>query len=88
MARILYKDARNYAPTDVTKGVDLLTKEVVLADTEAPEGYEIMPKCKFCKNFKETDKFIGICQASMNEPKFMAYPDLVATTCGMYEEKK
>jgi len=85
MEKLAYKDTRNFAPIDVTKGMDLISKQVVMADAQAPEGTEIMPKCKFCKNFKETDSFMGICQASMNEPKFIAYPDMVAITCGMYE---
>jgi len=85
MEMLIYKDTRNYAPIDVTKGMDLLTKQIVMADAQAPEGYEVMPKCKFCKNFKETDTFMGTCEASMNEPRFIAYPDMVAVTCEMYE---
>lgn len=85
MEMLTYKDTRNYAPIDVTKGMDLLTKQIVMADAQAPEEYDIMPKCKFCKNFKETDSFMGTCEASMNEPRFIAYPDMVAVTCEMYE---
>ena len=85
MEKIAYRDTRNYAPIDVTKGMDLLTKKIVMADADAPEGYEPIPKCKLCKKFTETDTFMGTCEASMNEPKFIAYPDMVATTCEMYE---
>lgn len=85
MEKLTYRDARNYAPIDVTKGMDLLTKKIVLADEEAPKGYERTEKCKFCKKFKETDTFIGTCEASMSEPKFIAYPDMIATTCNMFE---
>lgn len=87
MAKLTYRDTRNYAPIDVIKGVDLTTKEIVLGDTEAPEGAEILPKCKFCKNFTETEDFMGICESSMNDPKFMAYGDMNSTTCGMFELK-
>lgn len=85
MEKLTYKDTRNFAPIDVTKGMDLITKQIVMADAEAPKGSEIMPKCKFCKNFKETDAFMGTCEASMEESKFFAYPDMVATTCEMFE---
>jgi hypothetical protein len=47
-----------------------------------------MPKCKNCANFKADGEQMGICEASMNDPKFFAYPDLVAVTCDMYKEKK
>jgi hypothetical protein len=87
MAQLAYRDTRNFAPVDVTKGVDLITKEVVAGDDPAPADYEKMPKCKFCKNYTETETNIGICEASMNDPKFMAYGDMPAITCGMYEEK-
>lgn len=85
MKTLTYKDTRNYAPIDVTKGMDLITKQIVMADAAAPNDAQIMPKCKFCKNFKETDAFMGTCKAAMNEPDFFAYPDMVAVTCEMYE---
>lgn len=87
MTRLVYRDTRNYAPIDVIKGVDLLTKEIVLGDDEAPEGAERMPKCKFCRNFTATEDYLGICQASANNPKFMAYGDMIALTCGMFEPR-
>ena len=85
MANLVYRDTRNYAPIDVTKGIDLTTGETVMADAEAPKGAEAMPKCKLCKNFKSTEEYLGTCEASMNNPKFVAYPDMVAVTCGMYK---
>lgn len=88
MENLLYRDTRNYVPIDVTKGIDHLTGKIVLADVEAPKGYEVMPKCKNCVNFKSDGEQMGICEASMNDPKFFTYPDLVAVTCGMYKEKK
>lgn len=87
MTKLAYRDTRNYAPIDVIKGIDLLTKKIVLGDTDAPQGYELMPKCKFCKNFSETEDYLGICESSMNSPKFMAYGDMNAITCGMFEVK-
>lgn len=88
MEKLLYRDTRNYVPIDVTKGIDHLTGEIVMADVEAPEGYEAMPKCKNCANFKADGEQMGICEASMNDPKFFTYPDMVVTTCGMFKEKK
>ena len=87
MEKLLYRDTRNYVPVDVTKGIDHLTGETVLADKEAPAGYEVMPKCKNCVNFKEDGEQMGICEGSMSDPKFFAYPDMVATTCEMYKAK-
>ncbi|WDP88553.1 MAG: 4-hydroxyphenylacetate decarboxylase small subunit [Desulfobacter sp.] len=85
MEKLKYKDTRNFAPIDVTRGVDLVTKQIVMADADAPDDAVIMPKCKFCANFNETDAFMGICTASMNDPDFFAYPDMVAVTCEMFE---
>lgn len=84
-SKILYKDAMDYSPIDVIKGVDLITKEIVMADDPAPAGYKIKPKCKFCKNFLVDDKkvYLGTCRASRTG--FMAYPDMTATTCKDYE---
>ena len=84
MEKLIYRDALNYAPIDVRKGIDLITKEVVSADTPAPKGYEPMPKCKLCKNYDAEDNFTGSCQASMHNPKFTAYGDMNAMTCQMY----
>ncbi len=86
MEKLLFRDTRNYVPVDVTKGIDHLTGKIELADDYAPEGYEVMPKCKFCKNFSEDGQQMGICEASKNEPKFFAYPDMVAVTCPGYKQ--
>jgi len=82
---LLYRDVMNYTPIDVIKGMDMITKKIVMADDPAPAGYKIKPKCKFCKNFLVDDKnaSLGICKASKNN--FMAYPDMIATTCKDYE---
>jgi 4-hydroxyphenylacetate decarboxylase small subunit len=87
MANLLYRDTRNYTPIDVTKGIDQVTGEIVLADKEAPLGYEPMPKCKYCRSFKADGEQMGICEASKSEPKFFAYPDMAAVTCEMYLSK-
>jgi 4-hydroxyphenylacetate decarboxylase small subunit len=85
----LYRDSRNYVAVDVAKGIDLRTKEIVSADQIDP-NFEPMPKCKRCKHFvPHAEKIeIGVCEASMNNPKFVAYPEMVAVTCAMFEEKK
>ncbi len=81
----LYRDVINYSPIDVIKGIDLVTKEIVMADDPAPASYKIKPKCKFCKNFLADDKneHLGICKVS--KTNFMAYHDMIATTCKDYE---
>lgn len=82
-----YRDTREFIPVDVDKGIDRLTGEFVKADAEAPEGYSMLPKCKFCKNYNEKDTFIGVCEASAQEPKFMAYGDMAAVACDMFKAK-
>ena len=83
--KILYKDVINYSPIDVIKGIDLITKEIVLADDPAPTGYKAKPKCRFCKNFLTDNNkaHLGTCKAS--SINFMAYPDMTATTCKDYD---
>lgn len=83
-----YRDTRNYSPIDVVKGIDLLTKEIVMADDDAPDEYLLRPKCKFCKNFSKDNKKtenLGICK--LKDESFMAYPDMTAITCPDYSEK-
>ncbi|MCX6112857.1 MAG: 4-hydroxyphenylacetate decarboxylase small subunit [Proteobacteria bacterium] len=83
--KLLYRDTLNFTPIDVIKGVDLITKKIVMANDPAPEGYEVKPKCKFCKNFlhNSDDEYMGTCKVSKNN--FMAYSDMTATTCKEYE---
>ena len=84
---LAYRDTRNYVPIDVIKGIDLVTGEVVMADDQAPSKAERLPRCKFCAKYAPgKEKGLGTCGADMNG--FFTYGDLVATTCGMYEEKK
>lgn len=87
MKYLLYRDTRNYVPIDVIKGIDHITGKIVMADTEAPESYEAMPKCINCQNFKAAVEQMGICEASVMDPKFFAYPDMIAVTCEMYSNK-
>lgn len=82
---LTYRDTREFVPVDVDKGLDRLTGEWVKADAPAPSGYTMMPKCKFCKNYTETEQHIGQCEASEQEPKFIAYGDMNAVTCEMYK---
>lgn len=86
MENLLYRDTLNYVPIDVTKGIDHLTGKTVMADIKAPKGYEVKPKCKNCNNFKLESELLGTCEVSMNDPKFFAYPDMVAVTCKMYKK--
>lgn len=50
--KLRYKDVKEFAPLDMESGIDLKTKQIVLADDLAPDGYELRPKCKFCNSFK------------------------------------
>ncbi len=86
MGNLLYRDTRNFIPIDVAKGIDAVTGKKVSADDLAPEGYEAIEKCGNCKNFTPDGEHMGICEASEAEPKFFAYPDMVAVTCEMYKK--
>lgn len=86
MTKLNHRDCRNYAPVDVTKGICHLSKELVQADAEQCSDFTVMPKCKHCTRFVADTKAVemGICDASAHEPKFFAYPDMVAVTCESY----
>jgi 4-hydroxyphenylacetate decarboxylase small subunit len=73
-------DCRNYAPLDVAKGICHMRKQLVLADGEACELFETLPKCKHCDKYAPgAAEFLGTCAASPSRP--MTYPDLIAVTC-------
>lgn len=80
-----YRDTREFVPVDVDKGLDRLTGQMVKADATAPAGYTRVPKCKFCANYTESEAHLGVCEASTQEPKFMAYGDMAAVTCEMFK---
>jgi len=82
--KLAYRDTREFVPVDADKGLDRLTGKMVSSDADAPAGYTQLPKCKFCKNYAESAANIGTCTACMHEPKFMAYGDMIAVTCEMY----
>ncbi|MCJ2163433.1 MULTISPECIES: 4-hydroxyphenylacetate decarboxylase small subunit [unclassified Pseudodesulfovibrio] len=84
--KLEYRDTREFVPVDADKGLDRLTGEMVKGDSKAPESYTRLPKCKFCQNYSESEDNMGICEASMQEGKFMAYGDMTAVTCDMFKE--
>ncbi|MDR3672937.1 MAG: 4-hydroxyphenylacetate decarboxylase small subunit [Holophaga sp.] len=85
--KLNHRDCRNFAPVDVTKGICHRTKEIVLADSEQCEEFNLAPKCRNCREFAATADTIemGICKISTHEPKFFAYPEMVAVTCDHYK---
>lgn len=87
--KYLHRDCINYAAIDVAKGICHLSKDTVQADGECCPNFKRLAKCKFCVNFTAHKEKIelGTCEASMNTPKFLAYPDMAAVTCEMYKEK-
>jgi 4-hydroxyphenylacetate decarboxylase small subunit len=72
-------DCRNYAPVDVAKGMCHRRKQMVLADGEACEMFDRLPKCKHCAMYMPGEEFLGTCAASPTRP--MTYPDLIGLTC-------
>lgn len=87
MEKIQHRNCRNYAAVDVVKGICHRTKKVVAADVEGCEHSVVTPKCRGCKNFTADARTVemGVCEASTNQPKFFAYPDMNAVTCESYE---
>lgn len=86
--KVSHRDCRQFAPVDVAQGICHVYKSIVPADSEGCPKFVRMPKCKHCRNF-ETNAAraeLGNCAASPHQPKFVAYPDMVAITCGNYEE--
>ena len=83
-----HRDCRNYAPIDVVKGICHRTKAIVQADGDGCQDFDLMPKCRNCGQFtpKPGAPELGLCQASQHEPKFFAYPDMVAVTCEHYRK--
>ena len=80
-------DCRNYAALDVAKGICHLRKQLVLADSEACELFEKMPKCKYCANYIPGEQeYLGTCAASPAQP--MTYPDLSGVTCEWFSWKE
>jgi 4-hydroxyphenylacetate decarboxylase small subunit len=80
-------DCRNYAPLDVAKGICHKRKQVVLADGEACELFDELPKCKCCaKYIPGEEEYLGTCNASPT--RFMTYPDLIAVTCEWFSWKE
>lgn len=80
-------DCRNYAPVDVAKGICHIRKQMVLADDEACEKFEKLPRCKYCVKFTpDNEEYLGTCGASPNQP--MTYPDLISVTCEWFSWKE
>ena len=80
-------DCQNYAPVDVAKGICHMRKQMVLADGEACEMFEKLPKCKHCVNYSSSeDEYLGTCGASSTQA--MAYPDLISVTCEWFAWKE
>ena len=98
MTQLAYKDTRNYAPLDATKGIDVATGEEVMADDPAPNGYEAMPKCRNCVNYEPTDDSLGVCKVDVlqteidnrryTKERFFAYAEMDALTCENHEFSK
>lgn len=81
-----HRDCANFAPIDVTKGICHLTKDIVQADAGQCADFALLPRCANCREFAATPgaSHMGHCNASAHEPKFFAYPDMVAVTCDGY----
>lgn len=59
----------------------------MLADGEACDLFEKLPKCKHCLNYAPgPEEYLGNCKASPTGP--LAYPDLPGVTCEHFTWKK
>ena len=76
-------DCRNYAPVDVAKGICHVRKQMVLADGDACELFDCLPKCRHCAKYTPgPEQYLGTCEAT--PVRTMAYPDLNAVTCNWF----
>ena len=71
-----HRDCKYYLATDVFKGICKRTKEDVMADLEACEEFDRMPRCRHCKNYAVKSEFLGTCMDAVT-----AYPDMNSGTC-------
>jgi len=88
-AKLNHRDCMNYAPIDVVKGMCHVKKTIQLGDAEECDDFSMMPKCKHCTEFTADNTVVemGVCEASTQEPKFFAFPDMVTVTCEWYHQQ-
>jgi 4-hydroxyphenylacetate decarboxylase small subunit len=82
--KVYHRDCRNYTPVDVAKGICHRTKDLVVADGDRCEQFQLLPRCRHCLNYIVDAQAmgVGICKASKN--RFLAYGDMTAVTCEQY----
>ncbi len=73
-------DCKFYLPVDVFRGICKISKANILPEDSFCKDAEKLPKCKFCRNYKEEKEHLGTCKGSI-----LAYPDMVAVTCPDFE---
>ena len=76
-------DCEVYVPLDVFKGICRPSNDIKTTDEEACKDFKPVKKCKFCEHYTAKEEFLGTCMA-----KTLAFPDLLAKTCGDFEWKK
>lgn len=82
--KTLHGDCLNYCSMDVAKGICRLKNMIVPIDGDSCEDYQVLPKCKFCQNYKAGEEVgIGNCLAEAHKP--WAYPEMIAVTCEWYK---
>lgn len=74
------KDCRFFLPVDVFRGICKFSKEKILQDDPFCRDAQKLPKCKVCSHFTAEKEYLGKCRG-----RFLAYPDLVASTCADFE---
>lgn len=77
------KDCDYFIFNDAFSGLCALKKEIVGTDEKACDKFIPMKKCKFCKHYEPIDENLGICR----KEGVKTYPDLIARTCEMYEQR-
>jgi 4-hydroxyphenylacetate decarboxylase small subunit len=87
-AKLNHRDCHNYAPIDVVKGMCHVNKTIKVGDEEQCSDFSLMPKCKHCTKFAADSEIVemGVCEASTSDPKFFAFPDMVAVTCEWFQQ--
>ncbi len=75
-----HKDCKHFLAVDVFKGICKRDQDNILADDSSCDRFDLLERCKYCKNYKATQEQLGLCMDTVD-----AYPDMIAKTCNDFQ---